>query len=287
MKQRRAVAHRAGPGSVEDFVEYLRSEERGESTIQKYARYVREFLNWADGAPVTKAAAVEWKESLQESGEITPATVNAKLAAINAFFRFAGWDECRVKALRLQRSVFRDPEKDLTREEYQRLVATARRRGKERLALIMETICGTGIRVSELRYVSVEAVESGRAVVNLKGKIRTILLPGKLRKKLKRYAGKNKIASGEIFLTRSGKGLSRCQVWSEMKAVCREAGVEPAKVFPHNLRHLFAKTYYRVYRDIVKLADILGHSSIATTRIYLLSSGTEHAQQLERLKLVC
>ena len=194
--------------------------------------------------PVTKAAAVAWKESLQYSGKLSPATINAKIASINAFFKFAGWEECKVKAMRLQRRVFRDAGRDLTKEEYHRLTDAAGARGNERLALIMETICATGIRVSEVKYITVEAIENGQAVVSLKGKIRTILLPGKLCRKLKKYARKKKIASGEIFLTRSGKGISRCQIWAEMKAICTAAGVEPSKVFPHNLRHLFARTYY-------------------------------------------
>ena len=173
-----------------------------------------------------------------------------------------------------------------TGAEYLRLIQTARASGNERLALVMETICATGIRVGEVRYITVEAVRSGSATISLKGKIRTILLPGKLCKKLLKYARKQKITSGEIFLTGGGKPMSRCQIWAEMKRICKAAGVDPAKVFPHNLRHLFATVYYRIYKDIVKLADILGHSSVETTRIYLLTTGQEHRRQLERLKLV-
>ncbi len=267
------------------FIAHLRAEEREESTIQKYCHNVEEFVGWLDGREVTKAAAVEWKESLQD-GRFAPATVNGKIAAVNAFFRFAGWEECHLKALRLQRRVFRDPGRELTQGEYEKLIQAAYARGDERLALLMETICATGIRVSEVKYITVKAVNQGRAVIALKGKIRTIILPGKLCKRLQKYIKKNKIASGEVFLTGSGKGMSRRQIWAEMKKICLFAHVEPSKVFPHNLRHLFAQTYYKVYRDIVKLADVLGHSSVETTRIYLISTGQEHARQMDRLGLV-
>lgn len=206
--------------------------------------------------------------------------------AVNQFFKFLGWQECVVKGLRIQRKLFRDDRRELTRNEYERLLAAAHGLGRERLALLMETICATGIRVSEVRYITVEAVASGRAEISLKGKLRTILIPGKLCRKLKKYVKQQKIASGEVFLTRSGKRMSRKQIWAEMKAVCRKAEVAPSKVFPHNLRHLFARIFYQVCRDVVKLADVLGHSSIETTRIYLSSTGAEHARQLDRLGLV-
>ena len=191
------------------------------------------------------------------------------------------------KYLKIQRRLFRDDSRELTRPEYDRLLAAAREQGRERLALLLETICATGIRVSEVRYVTVETARTGRAEIALKGKIRTILLPGKLCRKLLKYARRQKIASGEIFLTRSGRGLSRKQIWAEMKSLCAKAGVAPTKVFPHNLRHLFARTFYRVCRDVARLADVLGHSSIETTRIYLISTGAEHAGTLERMGLVC
>ena len=285
MAARKISSYKLTSESITEFAEYLRSEEREESTVQKYVRHVSEFASWLEGRKVTKALAVEWKESLQD-GRFVPATVNAKIASVNAFFKYAGWEECRVKSLRLQRRVFRDQGRDLTREEYERLVRAAYDRCDERLALVMETICATGIRVSELRYITVKAVNQGRAVIALKGKIRTIILPGKLCKRLQKYIRKKNIASGEVFLTRSGNGMSRRQIWAQMKKLCTDAGVEPTKVFPHNLRHLFARTYYRVYRDIVKLADVLGHSSVETTRIYLISTGQEHARQMDRLGLV-
>ena len=208
------------------------------------------------------------------------------LTSVNTYLRFVGMPECRVKQLRLQRRVFRDQTRELSREEYDRLLSAARRQGKERLELLMETICATGIRVSEVQNITIETLRQGRAEISLKGKIRTILLPGKLRRKLQKYAQKQKIASGEIFLTRNGKGLSRRQIWAEMKALCAKAGVAASKVFPHNLRHLFARTFYRACRDVAKLADVLGHSSIETTRIYLISTGVEHARELERLGLI-
>lgn len=278
-------SHKMTAGMLTALAEHLRAEERAENTIQKYVRYAGEFLAWLKGRAVSKETAVAWKEALQ--GErLAPATINAKITSVNAFFKFAGWDECRVRTLRLQRQVFRDPRRDLTGAEYARLVQAARDRGDERLALLMECICATGIRVSEVRYITVEAVAQGRAVIQLKGKIRTIILPGKLRKKLARYIQKKKLASGEVFLTRGGRGMSRRQIWAAMKGVCQAADVEPSKVFPHNLRHLFARTYYKIYHDIVKLADMLGHSNMETTRIYLVSTGQEHARQLDRLGLV-
>ena len=228
---------------------------------------------------------MEWKEHLRRSG-YAPVSINSMLTAANRFFHFLGWDELRVRSLRIQRRVFRSRERELTREEYVRLVETAWDLGKERLALLMETICATGIRVSEVKYITVEAIQTGRAEVSLKGKIRTILIPNKLCRKLRKYARKQKTASGEIFLTRSGKGLSRRQIWAEMKALCVKAGVPAGRVFPHNLRHLFARCFYRACRDVVQLADVLGHASVETTRIYLISSGAEHARCMERLGLV-
>ena len=269
-----------------DFEVHLRREERSPGTIAKYLRDVRQFTAWLDGSPVTKEAVAGWKEHLLTAGR-EPSTVNGKLASLNAFLCFLGRKDCCVRSLRLQRKLFRDAGKELTRAEYERLTRTAQTLGKARLSLLMETICATGIRVSEVKYITVEAAGSGRAEISLKGKIRTILIPGRLCRKLLKYAKKNKIASGEIFLTRSGSSLSRKQIWAEMKALCAAAGVESSKVFPHNLRHLFATVFYKACKDIAKLADVLGHSSVETTRIYLLTTGAEHARQLDRLRLVC
>ena len=265
-------------GQITAFREHLVEEEREPATIEKYLRDVSGFAAWIGEKPVTKETVTRWKEQLALSG--------CKPVTVNKFCAFLGWAECRVKYLKIQRRMFRNTERELTKDEYSRLVETAHNLGRERLALLIETICATGIRVSEVRYITIESIQSGRADIALKGKIRTILLPGKLCRKLLKYARKKKIASGEIFLTRSGQGLSRRQIWAEMKAICARAGVEKTKVFPHNLRHLFARTFYRACRDVARLADVLGHSSIETTRIYLISSGVEHARQLERLGLI-
>mgnify|MGYP004547061851 CR=1 FL=1 len=262
----------------------LLADERAAGTVAKYRRDLAAFALWLDGRGVTKENAARWKAHLLERG-YKPTSINAMLSAINGFFAFMGWS-IRVKFLKIQHQLFRDPTREMTRQEYDRLLTTAREGGQERLALIMETLCATGIRVSELRYITVEAAKAGRATITLKGKIRTILLPAKLCRKLVKYARKQKTAAGEIFLTSSGKGISRRQVWYELKRLCRAAGVEKSKVFPHNLRHLFATTFYRACRDIVRLADMLGHSSIDTTRIYLTVSGAEQQRQLDRLGLV-
>lgn len=232
-----------------------------------------------------KEAGVRWKAFLLAQG-CEPSTVNGKLTALDRFLCFLGQADCKVKHLKIQRRLFRETGRELTRREYDQLLAAARSTGRERLALLMESICSTGIRVSEVRYPTVDAARCGKVEVALKGKIRAILLPGKLCRKLLKYARKNKIASGEIFLTRSGTSLSGKQIWREMKGLCQRAGVAPAKVFPHNLRHLFARTFYQACRDVVKLADVLGHSFIGTTRIYLLSTGAEHAKVLEQLRLI-
>ena len=270
---------------LENFVQNLRTSERSAGTIEKYVRDVRKFAAWLEGEAVSRERAAAWRDSLLERG-YAPVTVNSMVAAVNRFFAALGWEEYKVKALKIQRRLFRDSGKELSREEYERLVSAAHTQGRERLALLLETICSTGIRVSEVKYITVEAAWAGRAEISLKGKLRVILLPGKLCRKLKKYARQQKTASGEIFLTRSGKSLSRRQIWAEMKGLCQKAGVAPSKVFPHNLRHLFARTFYRVCRDVAELADVLGHSSIETTRIYLISTGDEHAKVLARMRLL-
>ncbi|GAB2043935.1 tyrosine-type DNA invertase PsrA [Agathobaculum sp. TL06] len=270
---------------IAGYSRYLRAEERGAGTVEKYLRDVRAFVRWLDGRPVSRERAAGWKAHLLDTG-YAPVTINSMLAALNGLFRFLGWDECRVKFLKVQRRLFRDTSRELTRAEYARLLDAARTQGRERLALLMEAICATGIRVSEVQYITVEAARHGRAEISLKGKIRTILLPAKLCRKLLQYARKQKTVSGEIFLTGNGNSLSRRQIWAELKRLCKYAGVEASKVFPHNLRHLFATTFYKACKDIARLADVLGHSSIETTRIYLLTSGAEHARQLNRLGLI-
>lgn len=271
--------------SLPQFEKHLHAEEHSAGTIDKYLRDVRQFAAWLGERALSREAVADWKAYLLTNG-CRPVTVNSKLAALNGLLRFLGREDCRVRFLKVQRRMFRESDRELTRDEYTRLVATAKQLGKERLALLMETICATGIRVSEVQYLTVEAARAGRSEVSLKGKIRTILLPNKLCRKLLSYAKQQNISSGQIFLTRSGNALSRRQIWAEMKALCSAAGVEASKVFPHNLRHLFATVFYKASRDIARLADVLGHSSIETTRIYLISTGTEHARQLNRLGLL-
>ena len=277
--------HILGAGELISFKHHLKLEEREQSTIEKYMRELRLFRAWLAGRSVTAENIVKWKNHLRDEG-YKPETINSKLSPLNKFFKFMGWQEYQIKYLKIQRKLFRGSEKELTKDEYMRLLEAANALGRIRLTLLIETICATGIRVSEVKYITTAAIRAGRTDIALKGKVRTILLPSKLCRKLQKYAKRQKIASGEIFLTRSGKGISRRQIWAEMKALCKRADVAPSKVFPHNLRHLFARTFYRVCRDVAKLADVLGHSSIETTRIYLISTGVEHARQLERLGLI-
>ena len=270
---------------IAKFKNHLTLEERSAATIEKYIRDVSAFAVYAQEAAITKETVIGYKKHLLERYAVR--SVNAMLAGINCFFKFLGWSDCAAKPLRLQRRSFSIPERELSRDEYLRLIQTARASGNERLALVMETICATGIRVGEVGYITVEAAQAGRTEIYLKGKIRTILIPRKLCGKLLRYARRQRTGSGKIFLTRRRNPLSRVQIWSEMKKLCAAAGVMESKVFPHNLRHLFARTYYSLYKDIVKLADLLGHSSVNTTRIYLLTDGAEHIWQLERMNLLC
>ena len=269
---------------LSDFARQLQEDERSPATIENYLRHIRAFAAWAGGQAVTKDLATQWKEHL--ISQYRPGTVNTMLVSLNRFFAFLGWYDCQVKTLHIQRRLFREESKELTRAEYERLVSAAQASGRERLVLLLETICSTGIRVSEVKYITVEALKLGKAEISLKGEIRTILLPNKLCRKLLKYAKKQETVSGEVFLTRNGKGMSRKQIWAEMKSICAKAKVAATKVFPHNLRHLFARVFYKACRDVAKLADVLGHSSIETTRIYLISTGVEHAHTLERLRLI-
>ena len=273
------------PDVISAFALHLSQDERSRATIEKYVKEARAFTCFLSGSPLDKPAAARWKALLIERG-FSPETVNCKLSALNSFLSFLGRSELRLRLLKLQRRLFREERRELTKQEYDRLVSAARSTGRRRLELLLETICSTGIRVSEVQYVTVEAARLGRAQVSMKGKIRLILLPKKLCKKLLSYAREKKIASGEIFLTRGGASMSRKLIWAQMKSLCAAAGVEPSKVFPHNLRHLFARCFYTACRDVAKLADLLGHSSINTTRIYLISTGAEHSRALESLRLV-
>lgn len=265
------------------FKEHLILEERSAVTIQKYTRDVKVFAAYANGA-VTKEIVIAYKKRLQERYAVR--SVNSMLASINSLFTFLGWHDLKVKALKLQQQIYCPEEKELTKAEYARLCRTAQRRHNERLNLILQTICGTGIRVSELRFITVEAAKCGEAVVRCKGKTRTVFIVRELRQKLLRYAAEQELKSGMIFITRTGKPVSRTNIWREMKALCEEANVNPQKVFPHNLRHLFARVFYGIEKDIAKLADILGHSSINTTRIYIISTGTEHRKRMEKMHLI-
>ena len=270
---------------LSDYADWLIQEERSAATAEKYLRSLRRFALWLNERPLCKTNVLAWRAHLQEKG-YAPGTINTMLAALHSYFRFAEITDCSVKYLRVQRTLFRDSDRALSLDDYHRLVRAAHSTGQHQLALIIETICATGIRVSELRHITTEALANGRADITLKGKIRVILLPRPLCKKLTHFAAKNKTVSGEIFLTRNGRSLSRKQIWAEMKSLARLAHVAASKVFPHNLRHLFARVYYKATRDVAQLADVLGHSSIETTRIYLIATGAEHMRNLENLQLV-
>ena len=268
---------------IAGFREHLILEERSVATIQKYIRDIKAFAEYASEA-ITKETVIAYKKYLQENYAVRSA--NSMLASINSFFSLFGWNDLKVKSLKLQQQIYCPEEKELTKAEYTRLCKAAQRRHNERLNLILQTICGTGIRVSELQFITVEAAKCGEAVVRCKGKTRAVFIVRELRQKLLRYAAEQNIQSGMIFVTRTGKPISRTNIWREMKALCIEADVNPQKVFPYNLRHLFARVFYGIEKDIAKLADILGHSSINTTRIYIISTGTEHRQRMENMRLI-
>ena len=270
--------------AIAAFKEHLILEERSEITIEKYIRDVKAFAAYTKNTAVTKETVIAYKRQLQENYAIR--SVNSMLASINSLFSFFGWHDLKVKSLKLQQPAFCPEEKELTKAEYARLCRTAERKHNERLNLILQTICGTGIRVSELQFITVEAVKHGEAVVNCKAKTRSVFIVRELKQKLLRYAAEQGIKSGMVFVTRTGKPMSRTNIWREMKALCMEANVNPQKVFPHNLRHLFARVFYGMEKDIAKLADILGHSSINTTRIYIISTGSEHRQRMENMRLI-
>ncbi len=279
------MAHRLTREKVEGYLTYLRKEERSRATLEKYARDLRTFAAFlAPDNQVDKDVVLAYKESL--TAQYAPASVNSMLAAVNGLLVFLNWQECRVKPLKIQRNAFQRPEKELSKQEYVHLVETALAEGKQKIALLLQSVGATGVRASEVRYITVESARRGRAVIRLKGKVRTILLPRQLCRTLLDYAKEQHIRSGEIFLTRTGRGMNRKEIWAAFKRICLRAGVSKEKVFPHNFRHLFARTFYAVKRDIVKLADVLGHSSIETTRIYLVSTWEEHALYLDKMQLI-
>ena len=267
------------------FRQYLTEEEKSEATIEKYARDINAFASYLNGAMLTKNEVIAYKQYLIDRGYASR-SINSMLASLNSLFRFMEWTDLRIKALKIQQQVFCPEEKELSRAEYERLCHTAQRKHNEWLNLILQTICSTGIRVSELPYITVESVRRGQTTVSLKAKIRTVFLPDDLRRKLLKYIADQKIDTGPVFITSTGRVISRFSIWREMKSLCEDAKVDPEKVFPHNLRHLFARTFYKIKKDIVKLADILGHSSINTTRLYIISTGTEHRRCMEHMCLV-
>lgn len=269
---------------VTGYIAYLEQEERSRATREQYRRDIARFLSWAADMEAAKDTVIRYKEKLQE--EYRAASVNTKLAAINSFFTFIGRPELKVRQLKIQRQSYCPAERELTKTEYFRLVDAARRQKNEKLSLLLQTICGTGIRVSELRFITAEAVERGEACIRLKGKNRTILIPSNLRRILRKYLKQQNIKSGPVFVTRTGRSLDRSNIWKMMKALCVSAGVDEKKVFPHNLRHLFARCFYAADKDLAKLADILGHSNINTTRIYIISTGNEHARRMDALGLI-
>lgn len=271
--------------NIKDFRRFLVEEEKSDATIEKYMRDVRAFASFISKEEITKERVIAYKNMLIDDG-YAPRSINSMLASLNSLFSFLGWLDLKVKAIKLQRQIYCSEDKELTKAEYMRLVNTARQKGNERLFLLLQTICGTGMRVSELQFITVEAVKLGEAIVSLKGKTRSVFIVRELKKKLLRYAAEQGIKSGCIFVTRTGRPMSRTNIWREMKQICKDANVNPNKVFPHNLRHLFARTFYGIEKDIAKLADILGHSSIDTTRIYIISTGTEHRRRMENMRLV-
>ena len=267
------------------FRDYLKSEEKSANTIEKYLRDVRTFCAYLEGKRISKETVIAYKQKLLDA-HYAVRSINSMIASINSFLTFLGLTDCKVKSIKLQRQIYCPEQKELTKAEYMRLVKTASLKGNERLNLLIQTICGTGIRVGELEFITVEAVKCGEAIVSLKGKTRSVFIVQELKKKLLRYAAEQNITTGQIFITRNGKPIGRTNIWREMKNLCEEANVNPDKVSPHNLRHLFARTFYGLEKDIAKLADILGHSSINTTRIYIVTTGDEHRKRMEHMHLV-
>lgn len=269
---------------MEMFITKLYSDEKSENTISKYQHDIRQFFEFSKGKEICKVLVMEYKAFL--SSKYAVSSVNSMLAALNSFLKFCDWDDCCVKPFKVQKRIFCSEEQELTKAEYVRLVETAKKSGNERMYFILQTICGTGIRVSELQYITVEAVRNGEAIVNCKGKTRVVIIVKALQKRLLNYIKCHKRESGAVFVTRTGKPINRTNVWREMKGLCERAQVKAEKVFPHNLRHLFARVFYKIEKDIVKLADILGHTSINTTRIYMMSTIGEHRNRMEQMHLI-
>lgn len=269
---------------IENFKIDLVEEEKAQATIEKYIRDILAFVGWLSGRTVEKQTVLEYKQKLIE--KYAPASVNSVLSSLNRFFAFAEWFNCKVKSIKIQKQVFAKQERELTKKEYDRLLSAALHKDNKRLYLLMQTICSTGIRVSELKFITVEAVKAQKAIINLKGKTRSVFLPDMLCKILLRYIKEEKIKSGSVFVSKNGRPLDRCNIYHDMKKLCESANVDRSKVFPHNLRHLFARTYYSIEKDISRLADILGHSSVNTTRIYTMETGEVHRKQIQKLGLL-
>ena len=270
--------------TIKEFRNYLMNEEKAAATVEKYIRDLTAFAVWLGYTELSKEKVLEYKEYLRE--HYAPASVNSVLASLNSFFDYKELYGLKVKNLKIQKQIFARKEKELTKAEYEQLLKAAKRQGNRKLFLLMQTICSTGIRVSELQYITLAAIKAGRAEIDLKGKARIVIIPDVLCRVLKKYAVEQKISSGSIFISKSGKPLDRTNIWKMMKALCESAGVSKDKVFPHNLRHLFARTYYSIEKDIARLADILGHSSIETTRLYTMESGDVHRKQIQKLGLL-
>ena len=269
---------------IQRFKIYLTNEEKAEATIEKYLRDIYAFMGWLCGKEVCKEYVLHYKKELIE--KYAPASVNSMLSSLNAFFAYNEWYELKVKSIKIQKQIFSSKEKELTKEEYERLINVAKSKNNERLYYLMQTICSCGLRVSELKFITTDAVRCGQATINCKGKMRIVILPKQLCKMLTEYIKENNIKSGSVFVSKNGKPLNRSNIWSAMKKLCEAAGVSKNKVFPHNLRHLFARTYYSIQKDVVRLADILGHSSINTTRIYTMENGDVHRKQIQKLGLL-
>ncbi len=270
--------------SLREFSVYLYEEEKSENTIKKYLRDVRVFINAVNNKEINKATVLEYKKLLCD--RYSPKSVNSMLSSLNAFFAFCGWHHLKVRTLKIQRQIFAEKSREMTKGEYEKLLSAAKKSKNERLYYLMQTIGSTGIRISELKYITCEAVRKGQAVINSKGKLRQIFLPKQLCRMLTNYVKKRSIRRGAVFITRNGNPMDRSNIWDELKKLCKVANVPEGKVFPHNFRHLFARTYYSIERDIVRLADVLGHSSINTTRIYTMESGEVHRIQLQQLGLL-
>ncbi len=269
---------------IEEFKNFLVNEEKASATRQKYMRDVKAFSEWSSGAELDKRMVLDYKEYL--ISKFAPASVNSVLSSLNCFFEFNDWYDLKVKILKIQRQIFAQKDKELSKSEYERLLDAAKDKRNKRLYLLMQTICSSGIRVSELQYITVESVKLRKATINCKGKMRIVILPKELCRMLTEYAKAQNITSGSVFVTKTGKPLDRSNIWKMMKALCKSAKVSEFKVFPHNLRHLFARTFYTLQKDIVRLADILGHSSVNTTRIYTMESGEIHRRQIQKLGLL-